>query len=114
MKAVINILPPKDDITVSSRNCLRNWTSGESSEPKAAVAMKQRTDGSVHPATRVVEVLTVWVVRCVVDSVVAWNEVELASEVLAEVEETVCEVLIVSVDSVELEVTVDLLVAVTV
>jgi len=39
---------------------------------------------------------------------------ELASEVLVEVEETVCEVLIVSVDSVELEVTVDLLVAVTV
>jgi len=50
----------------------------------------------------------------VVDSVVVWNEVELASEVLVEVEETVCEVVTIPVYSVELEVTVDPLVAVTV
>jgi len=50
----------------------------------------------------------------VVDSVVVWSQVELASEVPVEVEETVCDVVTIPVDSVELEVTVGLVVVVTV
>jgi len=89
LKADINILPLKDDMTFSSRNCLRYWTSGESSEPKAAVAMTQRKGGRCHVELRVVEVLTVWVEGYVVDSVVDCHAVGPVIEIPVEVEETV-------------------------
>lgn len=56
MNAFMNCPPAKVDITDLSRNSLRNWTSGASSEPYAADAI---TQGRVIATLVVVVVLVV-------------------------------------------------------
>ena len=105
MKAAMNIFPLNVDIAFSSRNCLRNWTSGDSSEPKAAVAITQRMVGR-DIVLRLVCVSVVMLVELLVEDtivvVVVWDDEPIVRVVVVSMSEdpVVVEALVVVMEDV--------------